>query len=122
MKFLKVFVAVFACSGFLFAQAEGKTETKAQAIAEQQNSEMKIHGKVVSIDTVTNTIIVKEKNAKDTLNVQSGATIISGNKVIKLGDLKKGANVNVTWEIINGKKITTKIDEKITGGSAKQNY
>jgi len=44
--------------------------------------------------------------------VDSTATLISGDKVIKLSEFKKGANVNVTWEVIKGKKTATKIDEK----------
>lgn len=115
MKLLKVSVAVFSCVSFLFAQAAGPK-------AEQVNSAMKIHGKVVSIDVKAKTIILKDKNTKDTLFVDSTATIISGDKVIMLGGLKKGANVNVTWEVIKGKKTATRIDEKITGGSAKENY
>jgi hypothetical protein len=67
-------------------------------------------------------VIVKEKKEKDTLFVDSSATLISGDKVVMLGDLKKGANVAVTWEMMKGKKTATKIDEKVTGGTEKENY
>jgi Cu/Ag efflux protein CusF len=115
MKFLKALIAVLALAGFLFAQdAAPKTE--------QVNSAMKIHGKIIKIDVKTGMIIVKSKTEKDTMFVDSTATLISGDKVVKLSDFKKGANVNVTWEVIKGKKNATKIDEKIKGGSEKENY
>jgi hypothetical protein len=115
MKSLKALIAVFAFAGFLFAQDAGpKTE--------QINSSMKIHGKIVRVDVKSGTVILKSKTEKDTLFVDSSATLISGDIVIKLNDFKKGANVNVTWEVIKGKKTATKIDEKIKGGSEKENY
>ncbi|MGB7569449.1 MAG: hypothetical protein WBM07_16420 [Chitinivibrionales bacterium] len=115
MKFLKASVAVLVFASFLFAQAAGpKTE--------QVNSAMKMRGKIIRIDAKSSTIILKSKTEKDTLFVDSSATLMSGDKVIKLSDFKKGANVSVTWEIINNKKTATKIDEKIKGGSEKENY
>jgi Cu/Ag efflux protein CusF len=115
MKYLKASAAILACAGFLFAQgAAQKTE--------QVNSAMKLHGKIVWIDAKNGKIIVKSKKEKDTLVVDSSATLISGDKVIMLAELKKGANVAVTWEMMNGKKTATKIDEKIKGGTEKENY
>jgi Cu/Ag efflux protein CusF len=115
MKSLKTLIAVLAFAGFLFAQGAGpKTE--------QVNSAMKMRGKIIKIDVKTGTVILKSKTEKDTLFVDSSATLISGDKVIKLSEFKKGANVNVTWEVIKGKKTATKIDEKIKGGSEKENY
>jgi len=115
MKFLEASVAVLVLASFLFAQAAGpKTE--------QVNSAMKMRGKIIRIDAKSSTIVLKSKTEKDTLFVDSSATLMSGDKVIKLSDFKKGANVSVTWEIINNRKTATKIDEKIKGGSEKENY
>jgi hypothetical protein len=121
LKFLKVLVAVLSCTSFLFAQAEGSTveeqaQTKAHEKAEQKTSAMKIHGKVVSVDTIANTIIVKTKRADDTLNVDAGTKIMLGmmelSKEITFRDLQTDDMVTITWQIINGKKTATKIVEK----------
>jgi hypothetical protein len=113
MKLLHASIAVFALAGFLFAQVAG---------TEQVNTAMKIHGKIVWIDSKSNTILVKSKKEKDTLYVDSSATLMSGDKLIKLGEFKKGANVTVTWEMIKDRKTATKIDERIKGGTEKENF
>jgi hypothetical protein len=72
-----------------------------------------IHGKVVSVNLIANTIIVETRRAQDTLVVESGAKIMLGNmelsKGISLGDLFTGDKVTVTWELIDGKKSAAKI-------------
>ena len=121
MKYLKVLVAVLSCTSFLFAQAEGSRaeeqgQTKAHEKAEQKASAMKTHGKVVSVDTIANTIIVETKKAEDTLNVDTGTRVMLGmmelSKEITFGDLQTDDMVTITWQIINGKKTATKIVKK----------
>ena len=115
MKSAKLLVVVLACAGFLFAQTEGskaeeKKETKAQERAEYTAAKM-LYGKIVSVDAMMNTVIVKAKNMEDTLSVETGAKIMSGKKVITINDLKAGASVTVTWKLMDGKKTATKIVE-----------
>jgi hypothetical protein len=125
-SFLLIFIMVLSCASLLFAQAEGSTAkeqiaTKAQKQAEQKASEMKIHGKVVSVDVTTRTLIVKTRSALDTLNVESGARIMLGmmelSKETTLGDILTDVNVTVTWEITDGKKTATKIVEESSADS-----
>lgn len=122
MKFLKVLVAVLSCTSFLFAQAEGSTaeeqaQTKAHEKAEQKASTMKIRGKVVLVDTIANTIIVKTQKAEDTLKVDAGAKIMLGmmelSKEITFRDLQTDDMVTITFQITNGKKSATKIVKKL---------
>lgn len=115
MKSAKFLIVVMTCAGFLFAQsggynAEEKHETKAQEKAENSASKI-LYGKVVSVNTMMNTIVVKTKHQEETLSVETGAKIMSGKKEIALGDLKSDASVNVTWKMMDGKKTATKIVE-----------
>jgi hypothetical protein len=115
MKSAKLLVVVLACAGFLFAQTEGskaeeKKETKTQERAENAGAKM-LYGKIVSVDAMMNTVVIKVKNMDDTLSVETGAKIMSGKKEIPLNDLKAGASVTVTWKLMNGKKTATKIVE-----------
>ncbi|MGA2506005.1 MAG: hypothetical protein ABSF80_00830 [Chitinispirillaceae bacterium] len=121
VKFLKVLVAVLSCTSFLFAQAEGSTaaeqaQTKAHEKAEQKASAMKIHGKVVSVDIIANTIIVKTQKAEDTLNVDAGTKIMLGmmelSKKITFRDLQTDDMVTITFQITNGRKTATIIVKK----------
>lgn len=125
MKFLKVFVVILACAGFLFAQVEGskaeeKAETKAQEKTEQKAGAMSIHGTVVSVDVINNSLIVKTKKGEDTLGLESGAKIMMGKKDIALGDLKVGTHVMINWKMMEGKKMAIKIVEKAIAMAKKE--
>jgi hypothetical protein len=117
MKFLKALIVVFSCTGFLFAQAEGTD-------AGQKDSVMIIHGKVVLVDLIAKTIIVKTRRTIDTLNVGSGAKIMLGrmelSKEIDLVDLHNDTKVNVTWKLIDNKKTATKIVLESVADSKKE--
>jgi hypothetical protein len=117
MKFLKVLIAVFSFAGFLFAQAEGPD-------AGQKDSVRIIHGKVALVDSKARTIIVNTRRTIDTLNVGSGAKIMLGrmelSKEIDLVDLQNNTKVDVTWELIDGKKTATKIVEESKADSKKE--
>lgn len=117
MNFVKLLVAVIVGTSFVFAQVEGskaeeKTETKTQEKAEQKAALKTIYGKIVSVDAIANTIIIKTKKAEDTLSVEPGAKIMIGKNEITLGDLKTDAQVTVTWKMVDSKKTVTKIIEK----------
>ena len=114
---MKFIIAVLLFPGFLFAQVEGSK-------TEQTVSAMKIHAKIVSVDIIANTIIVKTKRAQDTLTIGSGAKIMLGraelSKEITLVDLQNGVKVSVTWELIDGKKTATKIVEEYAADSKRE--
>jgi len=109
MKFLLTTMAVLACTGFLLAQESAAP-----------NTETTIMGSVISIDAVTNTIIVKEKKGEDTISVESGAKIVRGKKNITLGDMKTGSKATVIYTTIDGMKMASKIIEKISVSTKKK--
>jgi len=110
MKIARIAVFVIACAGLLFAQmdsskAEGKTKMKSDAKT--------LTGKLVSVDLVANTIVVKTKKAEDTLEVAPDAMIKKGKSTIAIGDLATDSHVTVTWKMESDKKMATKITEKV---------
>jgi hypothetical protein len=115
MKFFLFLIAVFSWTSLSFAQADGSTAK------EQTGTTMNIRGKVVSVDAIANTIIVKTKRNLDTLSVKSGAKIMFGmmelSKETTLGDLQTDAKVTVTWETIDGKRTATEIVVESTADS-----
>ncbi len=127
MKFLKVTIAVLACTGLIFAQMEGtkteeKSESKTMEKAEKKAASMTASGKVVSVDAAANMIVVKTKKMEDSLMVDANAKILSGKKAVSLGDIKTDAEVTVTWKMMDGKKTATKIVEKMAAKAKKEKY
>lgn len=110
MKLSRVLIAVLACTSFLLAQEAAAPAAAKPAKAKKEAATM-VTGKVVSVDAIANTIIVKTKKAEDTISVESGAKIMSGKKEVALGDIKADANVTVTVKTVDGKKVATKITE-----------
>jgi hypothetical protein len=110
MKLSHALVAVVACTSFLFAQEAAAP--KAEAKAAKKEATTMISGKVVAVDAIANTIIVKVKKGEDTLSVETGAAITSGKTTITLGDIKADAMVTVTCKKVDGKNVATKIMEK----------
>ncbi|HAJ78245.1 MAG TPA: hypothetical protein DCO75_00615 [Fibrobacteres bacterium] len=116
MKLARLMVIALAATSFLFAQEAATTTTTAAPKAEKtakKEAVKTIAGKVVSVDAVANTIIVKVKKAEDTLSVEAGAKIVSGKKEITLGDITADASVTITFKVVDGKKVATKISEKV---------
>jgi hypothetical protein len=65
----------------------------------------KVIGEVVSIDTATATITVKDKAGKsETLDVSAKAKIKKAGKAIALGDISAGDKVTVYYKTVKGKK------------------
>ena len=109
MKLSHVAIAAIAAASMLFAQEAAPAKAEKTAKKEAVKS---ISGTVVSVDAVANTIIVKVKKVEDTLTVEAGAKIVSGKKEITLGDIKADAGVTVSFKVVDGKKVATKISEK----------
>ena len=108
MKLSRVMIAALAAASFLFAQEAAAPAAKAG----KKEAVKTIMGKVVSVDAVANTIIVKVKKAEDTLSVEAGAKITSGKKEIALADIKADASVTVKFKVADGKKVAVAISEK----------
>jgi hypothetical protein len=125
MKFARFMVIALAATSFLFAQeaaapaAEAAAPAKTEKAAAKKEAVKTIAGKVISVDAVANTIIVKVKKAEDTISVEATTKIVSGKKEIALGDIKADASVTVSYKVVDGKKVATKISEKAEKAAAK---
>jgi hypothetical protein len=110
MKLARMLVVLLSATAFLFAQeaAAPAAAPKAEK-AMKKEAVKKVMGKVVSVDAIANTIIVKVKKAEDTLSVEAGAKITQGKKEITLGDIKADDNVTITCKMADGKKVATHI-------------
>ncbi len=67
-----------------------------------------LSGKIVSVDAVANTIVVKTKQGEMTLNVAPDAKIHVG-KESKLADLKAGSVIKVSYKMEGEQKTATRI-------------
>ena len=67
-----------------------------------------LSGKIVSVNAVANTIVIKTKQGETTLNVVPDAKIKVG-KETKLADLKAGSTVKVSYKIEGEEKVATRI-------------
>lgn len=69
---------------------------------------MMLSGKIVSVDAVANTLVIKGKKGDVTLNVDPAAKIHVG-KETKLADLQAGTMVKVSYKMDGEQKVATKI-------------
>lgn len=67
-----------------------------------------LSGKIVSVDAVANTVVVKTKKGEMTLNVDPAAKIRVG-KETKLADLKSGSRITVSYKMEGENKVATRI-------------
>jgi hypothetical protein len=122
MKLVRAIVIALAATTFLFAQEATTTTTTttpaapvaktAKAAKTMKKEAAKIvTGTLISVDAVANTIVVKVKKAEDTISVDAAAKIMSGKKAVALADLKVNSKVSVTWKMVDGKKVASKIKE-----------
>lgn len=111
-------VIAFAFTSMVVAQTAtpAKPETKKQesskttsAKTEAQKEEV-FKGKVVSIDSVANSIVVKNKKAEETFQVDPKAKIVISKKECKLADIKKDQKVTVKYKVEGGKKVAMVIN------------
>jgi hypothetical protein len=101
MKLSRILIAVLACTSLLLAQEAAASTPKAAKAA--------CMGTVVSVDAISNTIIVKAKKGDDTISVDPSAKIMSGKKAIALGDIKADSKVSIVCKTVDGKKVASKI-------------
>lgn len=69
---------------------------------------MMLSGKIVTVDAVANTLVIKGKKGDVTLNVDPSAKIKVG-KENKLADLKAGTLVKVSYKMDGEQKVATRI-------------
>ena len=67
-----------------------------------------LSGKIVSVNAVANTVVIKTKQGEMTLNVEPDAKIKVG-KETKLADLKAGSTVKVSYKMEGAEKVATRI-------------
>jgi len=118
MKFSRIFLAVAVCTGMLFAATtatapattpDTTVKAKAKTVKVKAPKIEKISGKVVSVDAIGNTLIVKvSKKVTDTVTVTTDTKILSGKTVVALADLKADQKVKVTLKA--DKKTATEIN------------
>ena len=111
MKLVRAMVIALSVTALLFAQAAAPApEAKAAKSAKKETVKI-LTGKLVSVDAVGNTIVVLAKKANDTIAVDAAAKITSGKKEIALADLKADGKVAVSYKVVDGKKVASKIKE-----------
>lgn len=117
------FVAVCAFTVMVFAQTPAadsqkaapatKAQTKAPAMKATTKpaaaKSLTFSGRVVSVDTVAMTVVVKGKKAEETFNVEPGTKVKVAGKTAKLADLKKDAWVKVMYKMKDGRRTATAI-------------
>ena len=105
-------VLAFVLSGVVFA-AETAAPSKPAAATKTETQkpapEKIFKGKVVSVDAIANTIVVKGNKAEGTFQVDPAAKIVINKKEAKLADIKKDQKVAVTYKEEGGKKVAVKI-------------
>lgn len=111
MKLFKVLLATVACASFVLAQAAAPAAEPAAKPAKAPAGQH-VKGKVVAVDLVANTIIVKTTKAEDTISVSETTKIKEAGKEVKLSDVKADANVTVAVKDEAGKKVATSISIK----------
>lgn len=113
MKCSKIFYMVLAGSALVAGTQAAGTATTAAAstpvVKRPATAQHVISGTVASVDVIGNTLLVKAKKAEDTLDVDSTTIIQANGKKVAFGDLKSDARVTVSYTIVDGKKVVSKI-------------
>ena len=92
-------------------QTSSSAPTAHQTSAHSKPAAMASHmlsGKIVSVDAVANTVVIKTKQGEMTLNVGPDAKIKVG-KETKLADLKAGSLVKVSYKTEGEQKVASRI-------------
>jgi len=113
-------VTALAFTGMVAAQTAtpAKPETKKEAVSKtapaktDAQKEETFKGKVVSVDVIANSIIVKNKKAEETFQVDPKAKILIDKKECKVVDIKKDHKVNVKYKVEGDKKVAVEITVK----------
>jgi hypothetical protein len=111
MKLFNALLAVAVCTGLVFAQAATTTTTTTTTTKTKvaKTSAMKVTGTVVSVDAISNTLILKVGKKEDTLNTNMETKITNAGNVVTLGDLTAGEKVKVECKKEEGKTIAMEI-------------
>ena len=133
MKLYQSLVAGLVVCGFAFAVENATTTTTtapatekavpakekaAPAKVAKKEAAIQIHGSVVSVDAIGNTVIIKSKKADDTLTVNEKTVITVGGKTTALADLKADTKVAAIYKKEEGKNVAIKITEKVAAVKA----
>jgi hypothetical protein len=112
-RILIIAVTALSCVSLLFSQ---EATEKAQGQAQQETSDSKTDGKVVSVDAMARILVLKTVDSVQTFTVDYGAKVMLGmielSKESTLGDLQADAAVTVIWHMVDNKKTATKIVQK----------
>jgi hypothetical protein len=106
-RIILILAALVAFSSL--AMADAKTQKKDIVQKPKQVEATKLHGTVVSVDAIANTVTLKLKTGEETLAVDKAAKIKAEGKEIKLADVKKESKVSVHYKMEAGKKVATSI-------------
>lgn len=114
MKLFNALLAVAVCTGLVFAQAATTTPAASAAPAAPakatKSTTMKVTGTVVSVDAISNILVIKKSAKKeDTLTITTDTKVMSAGKAITLGDLKADDKVNVSCKKEEGKMVAIAI-------------
>jgi hypothetical protein len=103
-----LFAGLAACS-FVMAQDAATTAPAAteKAAPVAKAKMMSVHGKVIAVDAMTNTIIVKTKKGEDTLSTTDKTSVMPKGKT--LGDIKADDHVAISYKVEDGKWVATMI-------------
>jgi hypothetical protein len=110
MKLFSALLTVAVCTGLVFAQAVTTTPAASAAPTKAaKSSVMKVNGTVVSVDAISNLLIVKIGKKEDTLNVNMETKITKAGNIVTLGDLTAGEKVKVECKKEEGKMVAMEI-------------
>jgi nitrous oxidase accessory protein NosD len=113
MNLTKIALGIALACGLVFAQASTDAAkpaaAKPAAAKPAAASALTMSGKVVSVDAIANTIIIKTKKGEDTLGVDPAAKITEGKNTLALGDIKPDMHAVITYKKVEGKKTATEI-------------
>ena len=112
MKLYHALIAGLVACSFAIAQDSAATKpapmpTTKTAKAMKAKAVKMVWGKIVSVDAIANTIIIKTKKAEDTLSTTEKTVILP--KGTMIADLKADDKVGVGYMMEDGKMVATKI-------------
>jgi len=112
MKLSRFILAGLTCVSLAFVLVDADTASSGQKSAAPKKATHVATGKIVSVDAIANSLIVKTASAEDTFYVDSTTVVKSGKTKITLGELTSGESVTVYYKKVEGRKVATSITEK----------
>jgi hypothetical protein len=111
MKLSRLLLAGITCVSIAFVSVNAASSSEQKSAAPKKATHVAT-GKIVSVDAIANSLIVKTASAEDTFYVDSTTVVKSGKTKITLGELTSGAPVTVYYKKAEGRKLATSITEK----------